>query len=155
MPWNENELVLLRLHYPSMPLGELAVVLNKTPKAICHKASRENIPRLTRHRKKRGITVRKIIDARYYARNKKEIFKQRSLRAKAVKRELVLQLGGKCKKCGYDKCFGALDFHHLRDKKDLLSVLLGSDKYDEDRLEAQKCELLCANCHREFHYKGN
>jgi hypothetical protein len=138
-----------------MSIDDLSVILKKSKRSIFNKASREGIERLTVIRKKRGVTPRKLIDAQYYKKNKDRIMLQRRERAKAVKLELIQSLGGKCRKCGYNKCPGALDFHHLRDKKELVSVLLSDEKYDLARDETLKCELLCANCHREFHYKGN
>ena len=60
--------------------------------------------------------------------------------------------GGKCEKCGYDKCHAALDFHHKNpEEKDTnISLLFGCNiqkMYDE----LDKCILLCSNCHRELH----
>ena len=75
----------------------------------------------------------------------------------AIKRQLVIYKGGKCKKCGYDKCVGALQFHH-RDKTtkdfDIASQYNGGH-LDMTTLyiEADKCDLLCANCHAEEHFK--
>ena len=65
----------------------------------------------------------------------------------------VEQLGGKCKKCGESKSY-LLDFHH-RDPKEKESELSDLSKgYNLDKFfnELHKCDLLCANCHREFHY---
>jgi len=60
----------------------------------------------------------------------------------------------KCSKCGYDRSFAAIDFHHPNPSDKLVSpshILLM--KFTEDRLnELKKCIVLCANCHREVHY---
>ena len=74
------------------------------------------------------------------------------LRAKrARKEELVLALGGKCQKCGYDRCIWSLDFHH-RDKiskKFGIGKMTGRLSKEKLLAEAQKCDLLCKNCHFE------
>lgn len=61
-----------------------------------------------------------------------------------------------CDICGYNKCGAALEWHHNKDNKeynpgDLLKegTLPSYEKY---QLEIQKCQLVCANCHREIHY---
>ena len=38
---------------------------------------------------------------------------RQSYRRKLLKHKAVIYKGGKCQKCGYDKCEEALDFHHL------------------------------------------
>ena len=60
-------------------------------------------------------------------------------------------LGGKCSKCGYNKCNAALEFHHV-DKSTKEFEIAGA-KYGWKRMkpEIEKCILLCANCHREHH----
>jgi DNA-binding CsgD family transcriptional regulator len=62
-------------------------------------------------------------------------------------------LGGECDKCGYDQCSDALDFHHVHgsDKDLLLSSAFGRYPWEVIKEELDKCELLCANCHREAH----
>ena len=73
---------------------------------------------------------------------------------KRLKRRLVDYKGGKCERCGYDKCFAALDFHHLVPGEKDFSLSRGSSlSFDKLKLEVDKCILLCANCHREEHYK--
>jgi hypothetical protein len=64
----------------------------------------------------------------------------------------INHLGGQCCKCGYDKCANALDFHHIVPSKKEFAI--GSHlKRSRNNLlsEVNKCALLCANCHREFH----
>ena len=68
-----------------------------------------------------------------------------------------MMFGGKCSKCGYDKCIGAFDFHHKdRSQKDFsISVSGKTRSWEKLRMELEKCELLCANCHREHHFNNN
>ncbi len=69
------------------------------------------------------------------------------------KAKLVKLLGGACRYCGYNLSMAALDFHHKDSNKEKnISELLKS-KYETVRQEAEKCTLLCSNCHREEHYK--
>lgn len=62
--------------------------------------------------------------------------------------------GGKCEICGYDKCKGALQFHHTRDKKYNIVDLIRKRGIDTKTIldeELEKCILVCANCHAEIH----
>ena len=76
-------------------------------------------------------------------------------------RDYIQSLKTKCSRCGYDKCVEALDFHHInpKEKDGVLSrysrrVFSPATKDLIDR-EVEKCEVLCANCHREEHSKRN
>ncbi len=70
-----------------------------------------------------------------------------------AKLKAVEYLGGKCVKCGYDKCVAALHFHH-KDKKDkefkISDGLIRA--WNLVVKELDKCELVCANCHAEEHW---
>ena len=72
-------------------------------------------------------------------------------RRKRLKEELVAAAGGRCGLCGYDRCIGALHFHHRDgvDKEFGLSERGLTKSIDVMRAEAAKCMLLCANCHSE------
>ncbi len=68
------------------------------------------------------------------------------------KQRAVEYLGGKCTKCGYNKSLAALEFHHIDpSKKDWMPSRLMSYKWEVIKLEIDKCELICSNCHRELH----
>jgi hypothetical protein len=73
---------------------------------------------------------------------------------KRTKQKLIEYKGGKCIKCGYDKCIRALEFHHRNpNEKEFAISYKGETKKIEKLLEeVDKCDLLCANCHRETHY---
>lgn len=67
-----------------------------------------------------------------------------------MKAKLVALFGGKCVKCGYSKSIRALSFHHRDPTTKLFGI--GGQGYSWKRTvaEAQKCDLLCANCHAEI-----
>jgi 5-methylcytosine-specific restriction endonuclease McrA len=70
------------------------------------------------------------------------------------KQKAVELLGGKCCKCGYDRCIAALEVHHINpeEKEFAFSVTGNTRSWSKVLAEINKCELLCANCHREHHY---
>ena len=72
---------------------------------------------------------------------------------RAMKKEAVKRMGGKCSICGYDKCIDALHFHHIDPNiKDFALSSSGNTRsWEEYWTEAQKCQLVCANCHAEIH----
>ena len=78
----------------------------------------------------------------------------RLLVEKGIKRkiQLIELMGGKCQKCGYDKNYAALEFHHLDpNEKEFVWTRMRLKSWEVILEEIKKCILLCANCHREFH----
>jgi hypothetical protein len=72
-------------------------------------------------------------------------------RRREIKRILVAEAGGACVLCGYDRTLGGLHFHH-RDpsqKAFALSRQGVTRSLASARTEAEKCVLLCSNCHAE------
>jgi hypothetical protein len=106
-------------------------------KRVCNHCSQElDVDLFKNNNKKCNLCIAKI------ARYKKYNFKA----------ECISYKGGKCEKCGYNKCPDALEFHHLNpEEKDF--EISSVRKYDfalvQDELD--KCVLLCSNCHREEH----
>ena len=68
-----------------------------------------------------------------------------------VKKKLVEYKGGKCEKCGYDKCVDALEFHHKEPKEKDFKISGKSWSYERLKKESDKCILVCSNCHKEIH----
>jgi len=68
--------------------------------------------------------------------------------------QLTADMGGRCQRCGYDACAAALDYHHVnsQEKNALVSHLANQRKWNDAITEANKCILLCGNCHREYEH---
>ena len=79
---------------------------------------------------------------RNYTKTRRYDFKTKALEYK----------GGKCQKCGYDKCREALEFHHIDPKeKDFMISHSNRRSWEMVEKELDKCVLLCTNCHNEEH----
>lgn len=73
----------------------------------------------------------------------------------AMRAKVIAMKGGRCERCGYDKCQDALEFHHLDPlTKDIKLANNGAaPSFEKFLAESEKCILLCANCHREEHWR--
>ena len=92
-------------------------------------------------------------DTRKYADRAEYLKLAVAKRRKKIKAMVVEYKGGECILCGYKKCTEVFDLHHLnRSQKEFG---LGSDgltrSWKRTKKEADKCILVCANCHRELH----
>jgi hypothetical protein len=73
-------------------------------------------------------------------------------RWKNSKKRAVEYKGGKCERCGYDKCIDALEFHHINPtEKDKNFGNIKLRKWETQKKELDKCIMVCSNCHREIH----
>ena len=69
-----------------------------------------------------------------------------------MKAQAIKLLGGKCCKCGYNKCIDALEFHHENPNEKEFKLGSGNTmSWKEYKQEALKCILVCSNCHKEIH----
>lgn len=70
---------------------------------------------------------------------------------KRLKKRLVEYKGGACEICGYANYVGALEFHHKDSSKKDFGISSKIVSFDRMKKEADKCILVCSNCHRELH----
>jgi len=73
-----------------------------------------------------------------------------------LKQMAVEYKGGKCEWCSYDKCIDALEFDHIDPTQKEFGISQNGNirSWDKIKQELNKCRLLCANCHRERHYRA-
>lgn len=77
-----------------------------------------------------------------------------TIKRRAIKKMLIERAGGKCAICGYDRCIRALEFHHTNpDEKDFGISRTLTKNINTLKEEADKCILLCSNCHAEEHQR--
>ena len=67
------------------------------------------------------------------------------------KQEFVVQKGGRCEKCGYDRNYAALGFHHPNSRKGNRREL-ASENPQTDKFNIDEVILVCRNCHIEIHH---
>ena len=68
--------------------------------------------------------------------------------------ELTKIKGGKCIKCGYNRNYAAMTFHHRNPAEKLFPLDLrccSNRTWDKLLIEVNKCDLLCMICHAELH----
>lgn len=72
------------------------------------------------------------------------------IRRHRMKLKAIEYLGGKCERCGYNEHIAGLEFHH-KYGKDFGIGNCASKRWDIVKQELDKCELICAICHRVEH----
>ncbi len=71
-------------------------------------------------------------------------------RHRKVRAQLLRRAGGRCAVCGYDCCPFNLHFHHVDPAVKSFPMTMASGKsIAAYTAEADKCVLVCANCHGE------
>lgn len=59
-----------------------------------------------------------------------------------------------CKRCGETR-YWVLDFHHPDPNEKEFNISDGiRNKFETILPEIQKCDVLCSNCHRDWHYRS-
>lgn len=107
---------------------------------------------INRECKTHGLS-RFILEGRGYYRCTKCRSERVSKRRKKVKQLLVEYKGGSCERCGYNKCISALEFHHTDPSKKDFGISGNGNTLSIEKMkkEADKCILVCSNCHKEIH----
>jgi len=77
-------------------------------------------------------------------REKQDKANERARKIKIFLAEYKIKMG--CKDCGYKKHHSALEFDHIKGKKQINIAFAKS--IGQAKKEIEKCEIVCSNCHR-------
>ena len=74
---------------------------------------------------------------------------KKNIRYIATKKEIILEFGGGCCRCGYNEFLSALGFHHVNptEKEYSPGDIIRKGNIERSFAEINKCVLLCTNCH--------
>lgn len=100
----------------------------------------------------------KKLKNRHYQRNKKEYLRKSKEASRITQKKIddYKEWRG-CFKCG-ERHPAALDFHHPDGVKKEFTIALARRRgYSIERImvEAEKCVVVCSNCHRKIHWEKN
>ena len=93
----------------------------------------------------------RIYTKAHYNKNKKQYLKRNKRRTQEAREYVRWVKENSVCKCGEDRWW-VLDFHHIDEKKEEISKLL-THGIEIVKKEIEKCEILCANCNRDFHFQ--
>ncbi|MDD3375740.1 MAG: HNH endonuclease signature motif containing protein [Candidatus Omnitrophica bacterium] len=95
-------------------------------------------------------------DKRTYSDRRQYLIDAVRKRRKKIRQMAVDYKGGKCERCGYNRCVEALELHHKVSLEKDFSISQKGYTRSWKRVveELDKCVLLCANCHRETHVRN-
>lgn len=88
----------------------------------------------------------------HYARNKKKYYERNKKKRDDLRDWLIsLKKGKPCSKCSGLFHFKALDWHHINSSDKVFNISNAiTHMFSKEKIleEIDKCELICANCHR-------
>ncbi len=92
----------------------------------------------------------------WYKKNRQKVIAKSNNDLKEIKRWFAEEIIAKssCKNCGFNHP-GALDFHHRNpsEKEGVITEMVANKRSKKAILkEIEKCDVLCANCHRILHW---
>lgn len=85
-------------------------------------------------------------------------YTKQKVKSERVRKQLIDLKGSKCSVCGYSKNDSSLCFHHINPEEKIFNIDARTcNGYSLEKLtiEANKCLLLCHNCHMELHHPGH
>lgn len=84
-------------------------------------------------------------------RRSEKTYRYQKKRRRQLKAQLVAMRGGQCSDCPYAGPPAAFDFHHRDARAKRFGIGKFNGPWGELLAEAEKCDMLCANCHRIRH----
>lgn len=112
--------------------------------SVCMNKSRYARSGIRSTREQRSEWYKKRCEQKGYI---EKLRKQANKRNKDIKRFLAeYKIEKGCKDCGYKKHHSALEFDHIKGKKEINMAFAKS--INQAKREIEKCDVVCSNCHR-------
>src|SRR3989339_326117 len=100
----------------------------------------------------RDIFKRRAAHRRYYQKNVQLYINKNSRRKKELASFVNSLKQKSCSDCGHKYPYYAMDFDHRDESQKLTTInrMVSTHRYSKDKIlkEIEKCDLVCANCHR-------
>lgn len=165
-----NKEILSELIDRNLSIREISKEVGKSFTTIRYWIKKHDLVEFKKSNEYKPLSEEKYCPRCKLQKNKSEFYKRRNkmgdstycksctneqtiIRVRNFKKKCVEYKGGSCVICNYNKCMGALEFHHLDpNEKDFSISNLKKYKFSKIVIsELDKCILLCSNCHRELH----
>jgi NAD-dependent dihydropyrimidine dehydrogenase PreA subunit len=86
----------------------------------------------------------------HYLKYKEKYLKNKYVHRKELREKIrKLKTETSCYDCGKNYPYYVMDFDHLENKEYLIARLINDNKKEALEKEIQKCNIVCANCHRQ------
>jgi len=146
-----DKLILQELVSKGLSTRQIAKETGKSQTSVRYWLGKHELNTTRIHKCKCGETDKKKFHPGRYSECRECRKKWQRDRFRRLKKFYVDYKGGKCVKCGYNKCQASLDFHHLEGKDPNWKYMR---RWAKKRVlkELDKCILVCRNCHGEIHY---
>ena len=150
--WTKQEEIKLLENYINSSKTDLLFLFpHRKYKAICRKAANLGLKKSLR--KKICELCGEIDSLKFDSDRYTKCKPCRNKRSRESKEKAVAYMGGKCVRCGYDRCVAGLDFHHTNPlEKDAQWGQIRHRNWEAIKYELDKCILVCKNCHAEIHF---
>jgi transcription elongation factor Elf1 len=103
----------------------------------------------------KDVGKRKEVKKKNYSKNRKKVVervKERKIKIRKWFNEYKEKLS--CLKCGENHP-ATIDFHHLEEKDHQVTHMVHYGySIEKIKKEMDKCQVLCANCHRKLHWEN-
>ena len=91
----------------------------------------------------------KAASKRYYTANKASYLARNKKYRRSIKQfAQQIKESSACADCGISYPYYVMDFDHLADKEREINFLASTGRIGALKREIEKCEIVCANCHR-------
>lgn len=85
---------------------------------------------------------------KHYYKNKESYLLKNKQKRELIRATIQEYKNKPCKDCGQLYPYYVMDFDHLTDKLYTISTLVNSGSLEKALKEMEKCDVVCANCHR-------